>query len=165
MRMRIRQWGRCFALAATVVSALTVVAVPTATPAGLDNGGCEQMITDRVVSPDGAWEAVVDEFTCEAGPMMTSITAEVQLIAAHDPARATDVLGVDTGGHVDERPRLVWVGADVLQVTVPNLSYLKVLATRIGGVRVDVRFDPDDPATRAAWLREHALPPDQLAKH
>ena len=69
-------------------------------------------------------------------------------------------LGVQTGGHKDERLRIAWTAPDVLQVTIPNFLYLKLLMRQFDGVRVDLRFDPDDPAERAAWLREHGMSPD-----
>ena len=88
------------------------------------------------------------------------IATRVRLVSARDPARTVVLLGVDTGGHEDERPRLAWTAPDVLQVTVYDHSYLKVLTRGFGGVRVDLRYDPDDPADRAAWRRERGMSPD-----
>ena len=121
---------------------------------------CEHAILTRVPSPDGAWEARVDEATCEVGPWMMDITAEVHLVSTRDPARFAVLLGVDTGGHEKERPRLAWTAPDVLQVTVPNRSFLKVLMREFDGVRMDLRFDPDDPADRAAWRLKHGMSPN-----
>lgn len=125
-----------------------------------ERGSCEEAIVARLPSPDGAWEAVLDQSTCPVGLGGASIVAGVNLVSMRDPARTADLLGVDTGGHHDERPRLAWTAPDVLQVTVYDRSYLKVLTREFGGVRVDLRFDPDDPADRAAWRREHGMSPE-----
>lgn len=102
----------------------------------------------------------MDETVCLYGMGVGYVLAEAQLVSTRDPAHAADLLGVDTGGHHDERPRLAWTAPDVLQVTVYDHSYLKVLTREFGGVRVDLRYDPDDPADRAAWLREHGMEPE-----
>ena len=40
------------------------------------------------------------------------------------------------------------------------MSYLKVLTRQAEGVRVDLRYDPDDPPKRAAWLKEGGMEAD-----
>jgi len=121
---------------------------------------CEHAIVARVPSPDGAWEARIDEAVCLFGFGTGAVVAGVHLVSTRDPARSADLLGVQTGGNEDERPILAWTAPDVLQVTVPNRSFLKVLMREFDGVRVDLRFDPDDPAERAAWLRKYDMSPD-----
>ncbi len=102
----------------------------------------------------------MDVTACLFGFGVGAVAAEVQLVSTRDPGHFADLLGVDTGGHEDERPRLAWTAPDVLQVTVYDHSYLKVLTRRFGGVRVNLRYDPDDPADRAAWRRERGMSPD-----
>ncbi len=102
----------------------------------------------------------MDVTACLFGFGVGAVVAEVQLVSTRDPGQFADLLGVDTGGHEDERPRLAWTAPDVLQVTVYDHSYLKVLAREFGGVRVDLRHDPDDPADQAEWRRERGMPPD-----
>jgi hypothetical protein len=125
---------------------------------------CEHAIVARVPSPDGTWEARVDEATCKVGLGGAAIVAGAHLVSARDPARSADLLGVDTGGHENERPILAWTAPDVLQVTVPNRSFLKVLARQFDGVRVDLRFDPDDPADRAAWRSKYGMSPNRAPR-
>ena len=137
-------------LLAVVLTVVTIVWVAT----GVREDSCEHATVARVPSPDGAWEARVDEAVCLFGFGTGAVVAGVHLVSTRDPARFADLLGVDTGAHEDERPRLAWTAPDVLQVTVPNRSFLKVLTREFDGVRVDLRFDPDDPAERAAWLRQ-----------
>ena len=121
--------------------------------------GCKHTVVGRQVSPGQAWQAVVDETICDAGPYSSDITATVRVGRVSSSA-AIAVLGVDTGGHAEDRPRLTWSGANILDVTVPNLSFLKVLQLRPGDVRVHLLFSPNDPAARKAWLSQHNLSPD-----
>ena len=124
---------------------------------------CTNAVLDRLPSPDGAWIAVIDEDTCDVGLLaMTDITAGVNLVSTKPPLRDIAVLGVDTGGHDDDRPRVAWSAPDVLWVTVPLRSILKVLTRHVEGVRVNVQFDPDDAEARAAWLKETGLPDDEV---
>lgn len=122
---------------------------------------CRHHVVASAISPDGAWRAVVDEAICEAGPMASAIVDTVRVGATRRGSRLTDVLGVDTGGHVEARPRPHWIGDTSLRITLPNRSLLKVLTHRVGEVTIDVRFAPADPAGRAAWSRSPGLPPDR----
>ena len=115
---------------------------------------CEHAVIERAVSPDGAWAAVIDEATCEVDWGGTDIIAGVQLVSMRDPTMIGDVLGVETGGHADMRPRVAWNMPNILQVVVHNLSSPKVLTHEFAGIHIDLRFDPDDPAAREAWQRE-----------
>jgi hypothetical protein len=110
-------------------------------------------------SPTGAWTAIINEETVE-GLLLTSINADVALISKDNPAEPIDLLGVDTSGHAEARPRISWSAPNVLRVTVPNISYLKVLTRHADGVDVDLHFEPDDPAARAAWLKKIGQPPE-----
>ena len=74
-----------------------------------------------------------------------AITATVHLVKTTPPFQDIELLGVDTGGHNDERPRVVWSGPNVLRVTVGLYSYLKVLTRKAEGVQVDLHFDPVTP--------------------
>jgi hypothetical protein len=117
----------------------------------------------RLPSPDGAWVAVTDEDTIEPFWPPSAITvAGLRLVAMKPPLRDIGVLGVDTGGDDNDRPRVEWTAPRVLRVTVPLRSLLKVLTRKVDDVRIDVHFDPDDPAARAAWLNETNQGPDPV---
>ena len=120
---------------------------------------CTDTFATDVMSPDGRWRAKVIESLCEA-PLVSDITAGLYVAATADPDEVAEILSVDTGGHNDERPRIAWTAPNVLRVTVPNLSYLNVLKRDFDGVHIDLRYDPDDPAARAAWRRHLGEPPD-----
>lgn len=119
------------------------------------------VVLDNLPSQDGSLVAVVDEKT-DSGFFfaMTFIFAEVHLVTTKPPIRDILLLAVDTGGHVDDRPGVVWSAPNVLRITVPLYSYSTIVTRQAGGVRVDVRFDPDDLPARAAWLTKQGLPPD-----
>lgn len=119
------------------------------------------VILRQELSPDGAWKSSIEE-TVSENTFVTSIIDKVYLTSVRDPTQAVEVLTVATDGHASERPRIAWTAPDILQVTAANLSYV----TRVGlvfetaadfrfrHVVIRVRFDPDDPAARAAWLRD-----------
>jgi len=113
----------------------------------------------EAVSPDGTWRAVVDETTIE-GVVATAVTADVHLVSVIDPTKREDILTVDTGGHHEDRPGVTWTAANVMRVTVRNLASLTVWRREYAGVRVELRFDPDDPVARAAWLSKFHHRPD-----
>jgi hypothetical protein len=126
---------------------------------GFTGNGCTGTTVAEIVSPTGTWKASVVDWLCES-PWVTHITASVQLVSTRGPVRSADILGVDTGGHDDERPRIAWTATDVLQVTVPNRVYLKVRTLDYAGIRIDLRFDPDDIEDRTRWLQRGDFSPD-----
>ncbi len=103
--------------------------------------GCSRTVVLKATSPDHARSAVLLELVCGAGGYAQDVTAEVRI-------GATAVLGVDTGGHSEERPRLSWASPVLLDVTVRDLSFLPVSTLKAGDVRVRLHFDPPDPAAR-----------------
>ena len=121
--------------------------------------GCKDTLLTETTSPNQIWKAQVIESLCES-TFVTDITAGVHVKPVNGPGLDTDILGVDTGGNSRERPRIAWTAPNVLQVTVPNISYLKVLTREFDGVRIDLRYDPDDPAARAAWRKSLGEPLD-----
>jgi len=84
----------------------------------------------------------------------------VRLTSNRDKTLRGYVLSIDTRGHDEARPLVAWTAPDVLRVTVPNISHLSMMTRAFQGVKIDLRFDPDDPAARAAWLRKYDLRPD-----
>lgn len=123
--------------------------------------GCTTVVLDRLPSPGGVWLAVDEESTCDVGFLAGSdVVVGVRLLATKPPVRDIQVVGVDTGGYVDERPLVAWSASNVLRITVPLYSYLNILTRKVDGVRVDIHFDPDDPAARAAWLKQTDQSPD-----
>ena len=123
------------------------------------------VVFSHVPSPTASWTAIGTEYTCDLGLLpSTAITAEVHLVSKERPTDEVDVLGVDTHGDVEDRPRMAWTAPKTLRVTVPNLADLTVLTRRVGDISIDLRFDPDDPAARAAWLKQWKSETDPLER-
>jgi hypothetical protein len=120
---------------------------------------CATVVLDRLPSPDGAWFAVNEEFVCEM--VDSDIGGGVHLVTTKPPFQEIPLLVVDVGGYADQqRPHIAWSAPDVLRITVPLHSLLNILTRQAEGVRVDIHFDPDDPAARAAWLKQTNQSPD-----
>ena len=121
--------------------------------------GCTHAIVARLAEPSGPFQALVDEAVC-GGDSGSDVTATVRLVGPGTAPDGVAVLGVDTGGYAESRPLLAWSAPAVLDVTVPNLSFLKVLTRDVRGVQVRLHFSPNEPAARAAWLKQHGLAAD-----
>jgi len=132
---------------------LAVLLVAADTAEADRRSGCSDSIITTAPSRDGAWRAEVDRSICEGGGFAATVLAVVRLAAAGDLSHPVTLLNIDTGGDDSQRPAIVWTGDGQLRVTVPNLSFLRIMHRNVGSVRVDVRFDPPDPAARARWLR------------
>jgi hypothetical protein len=127
---------------------LVAVVIALWKPGEPEQLGCTDVVLDRLPSPDGAWVAVMDESNCEVGMGGNAITAGVHLVKTKPPLQDIDLLRVDTGGDIDDRPRVAWSAPNGLQVTVPLYDYLRLRYTSVEGLQVDVRFDPDDPLVK-----------------
>jgi hypothetical protein len=115
---------------------------------GFTGNGCTGTTVTEIASPTGAWKASVVDWLCESA-WVTHITSEVQLVSARDATKSADILGVGTGGLDDERPRIAWTAPAVLQVTIPDRTYLKVGTLEYDGIRIDLRYDLNDVGSRA----------------
>jgi hypothetical protein len=106
------------------------------------------------VSPDGAWKSYVDETVYEGAlPGFTAIIETIHLASLRTATDVAKILTVDTDGHTNDRPRIAWVSGNILQITAANESPVRIDHHQYKGVRTDLRFDPDDPAARGAWLK------------
>ena len=91
---------------------------------------------------------------------MTDVTVGVDLLTTQPPIREVSLLSVDTSGNSVENHVVAWSRPDVLQITVPLISFLNVLSRQAEGVQVDLGYDPDDPPRRAAWLKQGGMAAD-----
>jgi hypothetical protein len=104
-------------------------------------------------SPTGNWTVVISEDIADHLDWV-EITDGVVLVSNVNSIEPIDLLWVGTNGDKVNRPRITWSGKNVLSVTVPYKSNLDVLTQHVDRVDVDIRFDPDDPAARAVWLKQ-----------
>jgi hypothetical protein len=132
---------------------------------------CERETISMSVSPDNTWVALVQEGWCSDGGFVTISTDTVRLarrdsidqiqLAPRDekPLHENDVLVVDYYGHAENRPLIQWLSPQRLQITVPNLSGGGLQKSRYQGVDIVIKYEPDDPAAREKWQREHGPAP------
>ncbi|MGE4483223.1 hypothetical protein [Acidocella sp.] len=118
-----------------------------------DADGCSHQLLTSIKSPDGKWVASVDESDCSPGMGGDAITDTVQVAPANDPRHVTGVLGVDTGGNNDMGAQIAWDASNILKVTLPNISLVKILTRQVGPVKIHILFNPPDPKARADWLK------------
>ncbi len=115
-------------------------------------------LTERV-SPDAAWKAYIDLVVHQDAdhPILQGADT-VFLMDMHNPSDSVPLLMVTDDSHADNVfPVLVWKAPTILQVTVANRAFVKMIRQDYKGIHVELRFDPDDPAARNAWLnrRDH----------
>jgi hypothetical protein len=132
---------------------------------------CERGTISVLVSPDDAWVALVQEGVCSDGGFVTISTDTVRLVRrdlvdtiqlalrSEKPGHEKDVLVVDHYGHWENRPLIQWLSARKLQITIPNLSGVGLQKSIYQGIDVAIKYEPDDPAAREKWRREHGLAP------
>jgi hypothetical protein len=132
---------------------------------------CERETISALVSPDNAWVALVQEGVCSDGGLVTISTDTVQL-ARRDSTDAiqlaprsekaeheNDILVVDYYGHPENRPLTQWLSPRKLQITIPDISGVGLHKSSYQGVDIVIKYEPDDPAAREKWQKEHGLAP------
>jgi hypothetical protein len=119
----------------------------------------KQELLASLTSPSGEWAAIVTEDDFDAS-IFSEITDSVTIVSTAYPTWSINLLWIDTRGHDEDRPRIAWSSSNVLRVTVPNISIIKVPTRHAGGIDVDLHFEPDDPAARAAWLKKIGESPE-----
>lgn len=102
--MQRRRWRMALGLGTVLLALLAAVLTVVWVGTGVREDSCEHTTFACLPSPDGAWEASVDEDVCLFGFGVGAVVAGVHLVSTRGPARSADLLGVDTGGHEDERP-------------------------------------------------------------
>jgi hypothetical protein len=117
---------------------------------------CTATVMAETISPDDSWKAIVDHTFCES-PIQTYAVAAVRLISLHNPAKSAVVLGVPAE-NVDQRPDIVWTGPQTLQATVRSSVTVNALMCEFEGVRIEIRFPPDEAGRRAAWHHQQGEP-------
>jgi hypothetical protein len=132
---------------------------------------CERGTISVVVSPDDARVALVREGVCSDGGFVTISTDTVQLVrrdlidtiklapSPDEPVHENDILVVDDYGHPENRPLTQWLSPRKLQITIPNISGVGLQKSTYDGVDIVIKYEPDDPAAREKWQKEHRLAP------
>ena len=152
----------CFAMLGLIGSGLLVL---WAASPGKEISGDERWAVGTFPSPDDAWMAVVGEHAYSgSGRADTSQFEAVQLVryVRHqgNPLDPSYVFTMEPGGDPEDRLLLQWLGPRKLQITAPNKSFIQIKKSGYEDVEVVVKYERDDPAERARYLRARGLPPD-----
>ena len=151
----------CIAIACWFGAALSLAIGPILALTDLfrDRSGCSRDAVDMLASPDGDWEAFVQDEICSDGAFVTTVVDFVQLARrGMKPTRKNDVFAIQAHGVY--RPLLHWQSSHELQITVPDKSYIGLRKHSYRGVDVVVRFDHDDPTERNKLLKSLGLDPE-----
>lgn len=120
---------------------------------GCGNNPCHEVwVSVDTASPDGKWIAAVHQYVCDAG-LGVAEEKNVELRLAGDP-KSRKVIMSPSGQWTDpQRIKLNWVGASILEVTVPNRTAVDSDMLEHRGVKIRVRYEDDDSADRVNWLK------------
>jgi hypothetical protein len=123
--------------------------------------GCERLDTFAPVpSPDGRWVAEMRTDVCTDGAFTTVVVDAVHLVSADQPQHNGDVLGKDDDGGPEYLPVITWIDASTLRLTVRSYSAIGLYRPEFETIKVDLRSEHADPASRAVTLKRLGLPPD-----
>jgi len=110
--------------------------------------GCERLDTFAPVpSPDGRWVAEMRTDVCTDGAFTTVVVDAVHLVSADQPQHNGNVLGKDDDGGHEYLP-------------VRSYSAIGLYRPEFETIKVDLRSEHADPASRAVTLKRLGLPPD-----
>jgi hypothetical protein len=141
-----------------------VAAIPILSHGGFadEKSECERKTISMLMSPDDSWIVLVHEDTCSGGDFATTgITDTVQLLRPGEESKhQNDIFAVEEHGNPLNRPMTRWLGPQKLQITIPNRSLIGLKKRRYEDVEIVIKYDPDDPAERARFLKELGLSPD-----
>ncbi len=128
-----------------IIGAIAIVKIATDAPS------CESETTAKALvlsSPDGAWEADIDEESCAARDKAAPIAES--FVALRRPGQATTRgVGVQPGdvfSAYKSRPVLRWLSPLHLEVTVPTRTFVVLYQTQYQGIEVSVNFARDEIA-------------------
>jgi hypothetical protein len=113
----------------------------------------------ETVSPHGNWKAFVEDFVDAPGPLGgAEVLQTVYVESSNHPDEVVRILTIDTDGHAEAMPRLAWTAPGVLQITLNNRFPATIDRHAYKGVRIDLRFEPDDARARETWMKAEDAP-------
>lgn len=124
---------------ATVVFATFGLAFASAASVAAERrgGSCTHDFTEHRISPNGSWDALVDEDYCLGdAPMTTDGVTTVTVISRARPALREDVYACDTSGSKFEIPIVEWTSSDELRIRTHGSRLVTFRRTRFAGVRI-----------------------------
>lgn len=109
---------------------------------------CDRSGSKTTPSPDGQWMVNVQEEVCATA---TGVAAGITviLVAARDDALTKRVFIMPVPRSRDDWPRIRWLGADAMEVQVPNLAEPNPPEPAFEGIRISLTYCNDNPQHRA----------------
>jgi hypothetical protein len=122
-----------FCFGATKAYAVTSATTPSPS--------CGSLSTKSVISPNGAWKAVVHENYCEGNYVFqTWATYTVTLIARSGSPQQADVYAVDDSGNPQEQPAVSWLSNNALQITSIQDPYSAIQKNSFGNITISYAY-------------------------
>lgn len=105
------------------------------------SGGCTTKSAQPLVSPDGAFSAIVKQNACEAGYAFTG-TANyvVEVVSQTDSTKHMLVFSTEDSGYSDQRPVLNWLAPESLQIRALSPADVGVQKTVYSTVKISYKF-------------------------
>ncbi len=118
----------------------TADAIATAPP------GCQRLSSKTVVSPDGAWEAMLYEQACEFGYSFTA-TANyvVRIISRKDHEKQGDVFATPDRGNENPHPFISWIGRDELLISTPHSLFVGLQKNKFEKIKISYTYQTPPP--------------------
>ena len=123
---------------------------------------CTRTTIATLMSPYNSWAVTIEEEACSQLIYATTTIDNIVRVARLGAIATleSDVLVVNVGGSWKARPLLEWIAPAKLQITLLNRSFIGLRKPKYEDVEIVLKFDLDDPADRAQFLKELGLPPD-----
>jgi hypothetical protein len=103
---------------------------------------------------------LIRQEVCADGVFITTVSDVVQIVRpGNQPTQANSVLTADDEGGDQVRLHLQWTSSTTLEITVPNRSLIGLRKDSFEDINIPVKYDPDDPADRAHFLKQFNAKP------
>lgn len=107
---------------------------------------CQRLSSKTVVSPDGAWEAMLHEEACEYGYSFTA-TANyvVTIISRKDHEKQGDVFATTDDRNPGYQPFVSWIGRDELLISTVKDPYSGLQKDKFEKIKISYTYRAAPP--------------------
>jgi hypothetical protein len=107
---------------------------------------CRRVSSKTVVSPDGAWEAMIHEEACEYGYSFTA-TANyvVTIISRKDHEKQGNVFAIPDHGNQNPHPFISWIGRDELLISTPHSHFFGLQKDKFEKIKILYTYQAPPP--------------------
>jgi len=105
------------------------------------NAGCATQSAQPLLSPGGAWSAIVQDTNCESGYSFTGAAVyTVEIVSQSNKANHANVFATEDDGHSNTRPVLTWLGANSLQITTLSHHGIGIQKPAFSTMKVSYKY-------------------------